>query len=550
MVVQVPKVEIHDESARIVKGWGTVDIFDKANERLPIEEFKRIMPIIMKRGGLIMNRHTNQPVGKIINFEFRMRDTEEGPREGVYLTTEVYKDYDSDDEVWKEIKEGRMRGFSFGGRNTLEDVDFSKGISQKVLRGLEGHEFSYVPDGMNQVSTIEEINYIAKESISSFPLYDVLNDMDGTIILNSQGDYQRIHNFYDEQLCQILKGNDCISIKKNDNELSSLQSYGKSANHQIFLMGEISKENNLNNSLSKTFSFLKEGVRTHHCTICKSILNVCKDDGKNLGEFLIARYLNIVKNKNDDYALHRKDIEKSSFDNLGTSQIFSQQSQTGLFDFFSSYKDIHKEYLSIVQKVNSDDKALSKDVYTLNTEDKKGESFIKNNNVNNNMVDKVKSTETQKVEEAPQAADSVEPTEPVNPMDEMKDLLTRILDAVTVNKVDEDEDKKPEEEEDVEKEGDGEKVKLPESEGDEVSQNPPAEGAETDEAGANFLEKEGLEKIKSDIKKEVLKDLVDKRADTPRPVAKSNDNIQKSEGRKVPKTWAEANRMVKERGGH
>ena len=85
MPKQVPSIEIHDESARIVKGWGTVDVFDKANERLPIEEFKRIMPIIMKRGGIIMNRHTNQTAGKILNYEFKMKETPEGQKEGVYL---------------------------------------------------------------------------------------------------------------------------------------------------------------------------------------------------------------------------------------------------------------------------------------------------------------------------------------------------------------------------------------------------------------------------------------------------------------------------------
>ncbi len=61
MVKQVAAVEIHDESARIVKGWGTVDIFDKVGERLPIEELKRIMPVIMKRGGIVKNRQYNHP---------------------------------------------------------------------------------------------------------------------------------------------------------------------------------------------------------------------------------------------------------------------------------------------------------------------------------------------------------------------------------------------------------------------------------------------------------------------------------------------------------
>jgi len=132
--------------------------------------------------------------------------------------------------------------------------------------------------------------------------------------------------------------------------------------------------------------------------------------------------------------------------------------------------------------------------------------------------------------------------------------LDKLIDVLSnTNKVEDSEDKdteekKPEEDkEDVEKEGDGEKVKLPESAGDETSQDKPAEGAKSDEGGANFLEKEGIEKMKADIKKEVMKDLQDKRADTPRAGVKSND-IQKAEVAKAPKSWAEANRMVKKAG--
>ncbi len=163
MPTQVPSIEIHDENARIVKGWGTVDIFDNADERLPMEEFERIMPVIIKRGGLIMNSHTNQTAGKILNYEFKDKDTDDGVKKGLYLTTEAFRDFDSDDETWRAIKDGEIEGFSFGGRNRKQpELDFSKGVTRKTLKGLEGFEFSYVPKGCNKESTIEEINYIAK----------------------------------------------------------------------------------------------------------------------------------------------------------------------------------------------------------------------------------------------------------------------------------------------------------------------------------------------------------------------------------------------------
>lgn len=417
---QVPVVEIHDENARIVKGWGTVDVFDKANERLPIDEFKRIMPIIMKRGGIVMNRHTNQPAGRILNYQFLMKDTPEGQKEGVYLETEVYKDFGSDDEIWDGIKKGEIEGFSFGGKNNLEDVEFSKGVSQKTLKGLEGFEFSYVPKGCNQEATIEEVNYIAKE--------DVVKPFAG---------------FEDFAACERA--------------------------------------------------------------------NQDKDDPAAFCAYLKERVEKIEKEYKNEKT---EESEKTE---------------------------------------NTDDKTLSKSVSTLNTDTKKDESFIKNKVLNKNMAeeedkkDETKKEETKKVEDVPMAANTEAPTEdPVARIEAKIDQLISVLS--NTNKADEEEDKKPKEEDkDVEKEGDGEKVKLPESEGDETSQAKPAEGGKGDEGGANFLEKEGIAKIKEDVKNQIMKELIDNKADTPRPAVKSND-IQKSKKTEEPKNFAEANRTVKRMG--
>lgn len=447
MVKQVDAVEIHDENARIVKGWGTVDVFDKVNERLPIEEFKRLMPIIMKRGGIVMNRHTNQPAGRILNYEFLMKDTPEGPKEGVYLTTEVFRDFNSDDVVWKDITDKKTKGFSFGGRNTLEDVEFSKGVSKKTLKGLEGFEFSYVPKGCNQEATIEEVNFIAKED----------NGEDGETS-QEQGHYH----------------------------LYRLDASGN----------------------GKTLGTLPRETEDHSHNIVSGVVQTTNDHDHKLIRMLVDR---VEKNYPKDENKKTEDSEKDD---------------------------------------DSDDKTLSKSVSTLNSEGKKAESFIKNNNLSKDMVE---DTKVDKVEEVPQAADS-NPTEaPVEPMsaDAKLDRIIEIL-SNTVKAAHEDDDKEPKEEEDkddVEKEGDGEKVKLPESVGDETSQDAPAEGAVTDVASANFLEKEGIEKIKADIKKEILAGLIDKRADTPRPTANTHD-ITKTEASTVPKNWTEANKMIKAAGKH
>jgi len=163
---QIPEVEILNKEDRIFKAWGSVEVKDKDGDLLPMDEFRKIMPIIMKRGGALMDTHTNRTIGKILNYEFREKQTEDGTAEGVYLTCQVHQDFDLDDQIWKGIKDGDYQGLSFGGRNKFEEIKFEKGMDMtKVLTGLEGFEFSVVPSMANQEATMDQVNFLAKAEI-------------------------------------------------------------------------------------------------------------------------------------------------------------------------------------------------------------------------------------------------------------------------------------------------------------------------------------------------------------------------------------------------
>ncbi len=162
---QIDSVEIFDSDARIFKAWGSVEVRDRENDLLPMDEFRKIMPVIMKRGGLLMDRHSNRQVGKILNFEFLMKETPEGPKLGVFLTGEIFKDYEHDDMVWDGIKNGIYKGLSFGGRNKMKDVKFDKTGLTNILQKLEGDEFSLVTGMGNQEATMEKVNFLAKSNV-------------------------------------------------------------------------------------------------------------------------------------------------------------------------------------------------------------------------------------------------------------------------------------------------------------------------------------------------------------------------------------------------
>jgi hypothetical protein len=161
---QFPMDEILNEDDRLYRGWGTVEVKDVDGEILPISEFKKIMPHIIKRGGLIMDSHSNRPVGKIINYEFKEHPI--AKTEGLLLTVENFKGYQSDDEHWEAIKRGDYTGFSFGGRNRDSTIKFEKGNPVKILEQIEGFEFSDVHSPANKSSNYTEINYLAKSDKS------------------------------------------------------------------------------------------------------------------------------------------------------------------------------------------------------------------------------------------------------------------------------------------------------------------------------------------------------------------------------------------------
>ncbi len=159
---QIDSLEILNEDDRIFKSWGTVEVVDKEDQLLPIDEFKKIMPTLMDRGGNITDRHSNKVIAKILNYEWLTKETPEGPKDGIYITGKVFKNYALDDMVWEGIKRGIYKGLSFGGMNHQLDTIFEKGKPIEVVKQLEGFEFALVPGMGNQEATMDEVNYLAK----------------------------------------------------------------------------------------------------------------------------------------------------------------------------------------------------------------------------------------------------------------------------------------------------------------------------------------------------------------------------------------------------
>ena len=164
--MQISEMEIQNDEDRIFKSWGSVEVRDKEGDLIPMNEFRKVMNTLMSRGGIITDQHSNRVVAKILNYEFKDKETLEGSREGIMITGMVFKDYDLDDLVWEGIKKGIYQGLSFGGRNKEASVKYEKGGDlTQVLKQLEGYEFGLVPSMGNQEATMDSINYLAKSEV-------------------------------------------------------------------------------------------------------------------------------------------------------------------------------------------------------------------------------------------------------------------------------------------------------------------------------------------------------------------------------------------------
>lgn len=160
---QFPKDEILNEDDRLVRAWMSVEVRDKQGDIVPIPEFKRVMNTWFKRGATVMDQHTNRPIGRGLHWEVSKHP--ESKQQGIMLDYQVFDDYSVDHQVWNDIKEGKRKGLSIGGRALGEPEmksDKYSGKQGKMLKDIELYEVSSVENPANQFGENVAVNFLAK----------------------------------------------------------------------------------------------------------------------------------------------------------------------------------------------------------------------------------------------------------------------------------------------------------------------------------------------------------------------------------------------------
>ena len=142
------------DSDRIVEGYGTVEIVDNQGDFVPVSKIAEIMPTYMKRGGVLMDTHTNRHVGTILDWKL----IDDDGKPAMWLKTQIFNDFSIDNMIWDAIKEGHYTGFSFGGRSLDKEIVCDGAMCHNRINDLEMWEWSIVPKPANKLSTIKHFS--------------------------------------------------------------------------------------------------------------------------------------------------------------------------------------------------------------------------------------------------------------------------------------------------------------------------------------------------------------------------------------------------------
>lgn len=162
-----PGVKVLDHENRIFTAWGSVEVLDKQNDFLTIEDLNRILGIMEKRGANgtpITIGHSNAIVGHTIEQTPTEYVTKEGKKiPAVWLVNQIFKDYPIDDEAWNGIVRAddptydgiKFTGMSLGGRGKRHVFPGCMGDTcPTVLKNIQGLEWSLAVKPANQLAVI------------------------------------------------------------------------------------------------------------------------------------------------------------------------------------------------------------------------------------------------------------------------------------------------------------------------------------------------------------------------------------------------------------
>jgi len=157
------KAYVEKADERLFVSWASVDGYDNDREKIPIDLVIKAQDELMKRGAPIMYRHTNKNIGKTLAYKVAQHPKTN--KLGVLHLNKVYNSLPIDDEVWQDIKTGKLKGLSVGGQGVIgsKEYDDETGSMIDIYSKFGQYETSVAQNPSNPLAINEAFSCVAKE---------------------------------------------------------------------------------------------------------------------------------------------------------------------------------------------------------------------------------------------------------------------------------------------------------------------------------------------------------------------------------------------------
>jgi len=276
------KAAVRMAKERLFVTWASVDITDRDNEVIPIQDIINQQNILMERDGPITDAHTNKLVGKTLSFKIM---THPSGRHGVLHLNKIHGHNMRDDVVWTEIKNNKRTGSSVGGFNLSSRMerDPETGSMRKVLESFNQVETASVMRPSNPLALNEAVSVVAKGSSEVDKQENVGAPSDNPNLgADTEKPFAGFKDFPDcvaqnkdktdpvafcsylqiqtEKACNDFKKKDGVIKEKNENNINKLNKRGDNQMEENVTKAEFSELTKTVSSLAKSVDALKEAM--------------------------------------------------------------------------------------------------------------------------------------------------------------------------------------------------------------------------------------------------------------------------------------------------
>lgn len=193
------KAYVEKAEDRLFVSWASVDGTDKDGEKIPIGLVIKAQDKLMERKAPIMYRHTNKNIGRTLNYKVYQHP--KTGRMGVLHLNLIYDDLPIDNEVWENIKNGKLKGLSVGGQGVIGSKEYNDDLNSmvEVYSQFGQYETSIVENPSNPLALTEAVSVAKEDKMAEDKkeIQDVVKEL-SEVVSSLKTDVETLNSKFDE----------------------------------------------------------------------------------------------------------------------------------------------------------------------------------------------------------------------------------------------------------------------------------------------------------------------------------------------------------------